>query len=107
MNAPNENVLVVRRSLFDQLGSFQGLNFEPAKYLNLLLSRGNNFFLPRDQAEKDPTHKKIIPYTLLAFEDKVLYYLRGNEAGELRLVGKITIVIGGHLNKVSSVRFNL
>ncbi len=42
MNAPNENVLVIRRELFDQLGSFQGLNFEPQKYLGAFLSRGNN-----------------------------------------------------------------
>ena len=57
MSPPNENVLVVRRSLFDELGSFQGLNFEPQKYLDALLSRGNNFFLPREQAENDPMHK--------------------------------------------------
>ena len=55
MAATDENVLVVRRSLFDELGSFHGLNFEPDKYLSALLSRGNNFFLPRAQAENDPT----------------------------------------------------
>jgi predicted NUDIX family phosphoesterase len=107
MNTPDENVLVIKRSLFDQLGSFQGLNFEPAKYLNILLSRGNNFFLPRAQAEKDPTHKQIIPYTLLAFEGKVLHYVRGKEAGEQRLVAKGSIVIGGHLNDADAGLFNL
>ena len=71
MNAPEENVLVVRRSLLDQLGNFHGLNFEPEKYLAALLSRGNNFFFPRVQAEDDPTYKQIIPYALLAFEKKV------------------------------------
>src|SRR5437870_6547553 len=98
MNPPNENVLVVRRSLFDQLGSFQGLNFEPEKYLNAILSRGNNFFLPRAQAETDPTHKQIIPYALIAFDNKVLYYVRGKKAGEQRLVAKGSIGIGGHMN---------
>jgi predicted NUDIX family phosphoesterase len=107
MNTPDENVLVIKRSLFDQLGSFQGLNFEPAKYLNILLSRGNNFFLPRAQAEKDPTHKQIIPYTLLAFEGKVLHYVRGKEAGEQRLVAKGSIGIGGHLNDADAGLFNL
>ena len=62
MSQPNENVLVVRRSLFDELGSFHGLTFEPEKYLSALLSRGNNFFLPRAQAENDPSYKQIIPY---------------------------------------------
>ena len=94
----NENVLVVRRSLFDQLGSFDGLNFEPEKYLQALLSRGNNFFLPRAQAETDPTHKQIIPYALIVHGDTVLHYVRGKKAGEQRLVAKGSIGIGGHMN---------
>src|SRR5947207_9697357 len=100
MNAATENVLVIKRSLFDQLGSFQGLNFEPEKYLKAILSRGNNFFLPRAQAETDPTHKQIIPYALIAFDNKVLYYVRGKKAGEQRLVAKGSIGIGGHMNEV-------
>src|SRR6266404_3878372 len=107
MNAPDENVLVIRRSLFDQLGSFQGLNFEPAKYLNMLLSRGNNFFFPRAQAENDPTYKQIIPYVLLAFKNKVVYYVRGKKAGEQRLVAKGSIGIGGHMNETGESLFAL
>ena len=107
MNAPDENVLVISRSLFDQLGSFQGLNFEPAKYLNMLLSRGNNSFFPRAQAESDPTYKQIIPYVLLAFKNKVLYYVRGKKAGEQRLVAKGSIGIGGHMNETDESLFAL
>src|SRR6476620_12800472 len=107
MKPPNENVLVVRRSLFDELGSFQSLNFEPQKYLDALLSRGNNFFLPRGEAENDPMHKQIIPYVLLAFGGKVLYYVRGKEAGEQRLVAKGSIGIGGHLNEGDAGLFSL
>jgi len=98
MSQPDENVLVVRRSLFDELGRFHGLNFEPEKYLSKLLSRGNNFFLPRAQAENDPTHKQIIPYALIACGDTILHYVRGKKAGEQRLVAKGSIGIGGHLN---------
>ena len=107
MNAPDENVLVVRRSLLDQLGNFHGLNFEPEKYLAALLSRGNNFFSPRVQAEDDPTYKQIIPYALLAFENKVLYYVRGKKAGEQRLVAKGSIGIGGHMNETDESLFAL
>ena len=107
MSTPDENVLVIRRSLFDQLGSFQGLNFEPAKYLNMLLSRGNNSFFPRAQAESDPTYKQIIPYVLLAFKNKVLYYVRGKKAGEQRLVAKGSIGIGGHMNETDESLFAL
>src|SRR5213592_2775770 len=99
MSYPGENVLVIRRNLFEQLGSFQGLNFEPENYLNLLLSRGNNFFFPRAQAENDPAYKQIIPYVLLAFQDRVLHYVRGKKAGEQRLVAKGSIGIGGHMNE--------
>src|ERR1700736_4606256 len=99
MNPPEENVLVVKRALFDQLGNFHGLNFEPRKYLDAILSRGNNFFLRRDQAEKDPSHKQIIPYALLTHGDKVLHYVRGKKAGEQRLVAKGSIGIGGHMNE--------
>ena len=106
MNAPDENILVVKRSLFDELGSFHGLNFEPRKYLDAILSRGNNFFLPRKQAESDPTHKQIIPYALLAFRDKVLFYVRGKKAGEQRLVAKGSIGIGGHMNQDDESLFN-
>jgi len=99
MSYPGENVLVIRRNLFEQLGSFQGLSFEPENYLNLLLSRGNNFFFPRAQAENDPAYKQIIPYVLLAFHDRVLHYVRGKKAGEQRLVAKGSIGIGGHMNE--------
>ena len=99
MNPPRENVLVVRRELFDQLGGFQGLNFEPEKYLKVILLRGNNLFLPRDQAEQNPAYKQIIPYALIVFENRVLHYVRGKKAGEQRLVAKGSIGIGGHMSE--------
>ncbi len=98
MIAPNENVLVVRRNLFDELGSFHGLNFEPQRYLDSMLARGNNYFLARASAENDPSHKQIIPYAILACGDRVLHYVRGKKAGEQRLVAKGSIGIGGHMN---------
>src|SRR5207248_5576122 len=107
MNPPEENILVIKRRLFDELGAFQGLNFEPRKYLDSILLRGNNFFLPRAQAEKDPTHKQIIPYVLLAHGDRVLSYVRGKKAGEQRLVAKGSIGIGGHMNESDESLFAL
>jgi predicted NUDIX family phosphoesterase len=107
MNPPNENVLVVKRELFDGLGSFQGLNFEPEKYLKPILSRGSNFFIPRPKAENDPAYKQIIPYALIAFEETVLHYVRGKKAGEQRLVAKGSIGIGGHMNETDESLFAL
>jgi predicted NUDIX family phosphoesterase len=105
MSVPNEHVLVIRRELFDQLGSFQGLNFEAQKYLDAFLARGNNSFLPRPEAEINPTYKQIIPYALIAFENKVAYYVRGKKAGEQRLVAKGSIGIGGHMNETDETLF--
>lgn len=105
MGQADENVLVVRRSLFDELGSFHGLNFEPEKYLQAILSRGNNFFLPRAQAENDPSYKQIIPYALIAHGETVLHYVRGKKAGEQRLVAKGSIGIGGHMNDTDESLF--
>jgi len=107
MNPPEENVLVIRRALFDQLGAFQGLKFGPQKYLEALLSRGNNFFLARSKAEKDPAHKQIIPYVLLTHAGRVLFYVRGKKAGEQRLVAKGSIGIGGHMNEGDESLFAL
>jgi predicted NUDIX family phosphoesterase len=105
MNTPNENVLVIRRELFDKLGAFHGLNFAPQKYLDAFLSRGNNFFLRRADAEINPAYKQIIPYALVAFENKIAYYVRGKKAGEQRLIAKGSIGIGGHMNETDESLF--
>jgi|SRR3984893_10602234 len=99
MNPPVENILVIKRSLFDELGAFQGLNFEPEKYLKAILSRGSNFFIPRLDAENNPTYKQIIPYALIVFGNTVLHYVRGKKAGEQRLIAKGSIGVGGHMNE--------
>ena len=105
MNPSIENVLVIKRSLFDEIGAFQGLSFEPEKYLKLILSRGNNFFIARPQAESDPVYKQIIPYALIAFQNRVLHYVRGKKAGEPRLIAKGSIGIGGHMNETDESLF--
>jgi len=99
MNPADENVLVIRRRLFDELGAFQGLNFEPGKYLKAILSRGSNFLIRRGEAESNPAYKQIIPYALIVFQDTVLHYVRGKKAGEQRLIAKGSIGVGGHMNE--------
>src|SRR5881227_3673060 len=105
MNFPQENVLVIKQSLFGELGTFQGLNFEPEKYLKAILSRGSNFFIPRSDAESNPAYKQIIPYSLIAFENTILHYVRGKKAGEQRLIAKGSIGIGGHMNETDESLF--
>jgi len=91
-------ILVVPRHLFDRLGAFQGLSFEPDRYLPALLDRAQNRFMARSLAEEDPGWKQIIPYALFVHGGKVLHYTRTKKGGESRLHSKGSIGIGGHMN---------
>jgi predicted NUDIX family phosphoesterase len=95
----DEKVLVVPRPLFDEIGSFQGLSNDVESYLPRFLDPANNFFLQRDDAEDDPTHKQIIPYAIFHHEGRILHYVRGKKSGEQRLASKGSIGIGGHINQ--------
>lgn len=95
-----EHVLVIKRALFDTLGSFQGFCGDAGRYLEALLNPENNFFMERPAAERDPTHKQIIPYTIFQHAGRYLVYTRGGSSGEKRLVAKHSIGIGGHINPV-------
>jgi predicted NUDIX family phosphoesterase len=98
--AQDEKVLVVERKVFDELGAFNGLAFDVERYLERLFAVGAPRFMPRAEAEKDPTHKQLIPYVLMVCAGKCLTYVRGKRAGETRLVGNRSIGIGGHINPV-------
>ena len=95
----DESVLVIKRELFDEIGTFQGISTEIDKYLPAFLNPSNNFFIHRELAEDDPTHKQIIPYAIFKHGDKFLKYLRGKKSGEQRLASKSSIGIGGHINQ--------
>ncbi|MEZ5300972.1 MAG: hypothetical protein R3F11_10020 [Verrucomicrobiales bacterium] len=95
---PDENVLVIRRALFDELGAFHGIQLEVDRYLPQMLDPANNFFLARDLAEDDPGHKQIIPYAIFHCAGRFLHYVRGKKSGEQRLAAKGSIGIGGHIN---------
>ena len=93
-----ERVLVIRRALLDQLGSFQGLNPEIGSYLPVFLDPANHFFVPRAEAEEDPSLKQLIPYVVVTSQGRLLHYRRGSGSGEKRLLKKGSVGIGGHIN---------
>lgn len=98
MAVADENVLVFPRSLFEQLGVFQGFSPDVNRYLLAILDKKNNSFQPRAQAETNPDFKQIIPYVVVTDGKSILHYVRGKKAGEQRLVAKGSIGIGGHIN---------
>jgi predicted NUDIX family phosphoesterase len=97
-----EQVLVVPRSVVEEVGMFHGLVLDVDSYLEKLFTANVPQFMPRPQAEKDPTHKQLIPYVLIRCGDKYLTYVRGKRAGETRLVGNRSMGIGGHINPVDN-----
>lgn len=96
-----EQVLVVRRELLDEIGSFEGIRTEGVEAaVARLLDPANHFFMDRAEAEEDPTHKQLIPYCIFRHGDRVLHYTRGKSGGESRLHAKISVGVGGHVNPV-------
>ena len=93
-----EHVLVVERRLLDELGSFQGLQFDTDGYIAQLLNPENYSFVARSLAEDDPSLKQLIPYFIIRHDSSIWCYVRGKASGEERLVSKMSIGIGGHIN---------
>ena len=96
----SEKVLVVKRKVLEEIGMFQGLCLETDECLAKIWSCQNTFFMDRVRAEDDPKYKQIIPFVIMSNEKSVLSYVRGAKGGEARLVEKISIGFGGHINPV-------
>lgn len=60
--------------------------------------REHGFFVERDYAERTPTLKQVIPYTVVTRGDEVLLLRRLGGSGESRLRDKLSIGVGGHIN---------
>lgn len=96
-----EQVLVVTRKLLEEVGMFQGIRTDGLEAaLGKLMDADNQFFLDREAAEDDPSHKQIIPYCIFRCGDRVLHYTRGKAGGESRLHAKLSVGVGGHVNPV-------
>jgi len=93
----NERVMVFSTIVLEEIGKFQGINFEWKKYIDQIILPDVINFKYRNQAEEDPSFKQIIPYVIIEFDGKILHYTRGKRSGEKRLVSKESIGIGGHV----------
>jgi len=96
-----EQVLVVTRELFEEVGAFEGIRTEGLEdAVARLLDADSHFFIDREGAEEDPGHKQLIPYCVFRCGDRILHYTRGKSGGESRLHAKISVGVGGHVNPV-------
>ncbi len=99
---PQEDVLVVPRALFDEVGAFQGFRADTAAYLPVLLDPRHTSWRPRATVEDDPSFKQLIPYCLLAWRaadgPRYFAYTRGGGQSEARLRARRSVGIGGHIS---------
>jgi predicted NUDIX family phosphoesterase len=71
-----------------------------ARFLAPLADHG--FFVERRHAERSPSLKQIIPYTVVLVSGEVLLLTRKKAGGERRLHDKLSIGVGGHLEPVDA-----
>ena len=64
-------------------------------YIPRLLDPAHLLYLPRDEAEADPSFKQLIPYLVIRHDGKVFHYQRRG-GGEKRLA-RGSIGLGGHI----------
>ncbi|MBN1396246.1 MAG: phosphoesterase [Pirellulales bacterium] len=103
----NEKVLVVPTEVFHRLGHFQGFSDDVDRYLDELLRPQHISYRLRDEVEKDPGFKQLIPYMIFRHVDgdgreTVFQYTRGTGMGEGRLHSKRSVGIGGHISSVDA-----
>lgn len=60
------------------------------------------FFVERGYAERQPSLKQLIPYTIVRRQEEVLLLRRTDQGGEVRLHQKLSIGVGGHVNPVDA-----
>src|SRR5262245_24523859 len=94
--AMSERVLAVPTEALREAGTFLGFMDRVEHYLPHVLDPRRLCFLPRDQAEHDPTYKQLIPYLVLRHASRVFHYRRRG-GGERRLASLRSIGIGGHV----------
>src|SRR5882757_8613823 len=92
-----EWVLVVPTEIFHRLGLFQGFSPEVERYLPRLLDPAHLRYLPRPEAENDPSFKQLIPYVVLRHGEQLFHYTRGKAGSEARLRTLRSVGIGGHI----------
>jgi len=100
-----EQVLVVPTDLFHKLGHFQGFTADVERYLDHLLDSEQVSYRPRDEMERDPCYKQLIPYVVFEHRDAdgrryVFAYTRGKGQGEGRLHSKRSVGVGGHISSL-------
>jgi predicted NUDIX family phosphoesterase len=92
-----EQVLVVPRALVPDRAGWYGLRTDglPA-FLDVIAEHGR--YALREEVERDPSFKQIIPYLVLRDGERYFLMRRTRAGGDARLHDRWSIGVGGHLN---------
>lgn len=88
--------VVPRGALLDGAGWY-GLRTEALDDFVRTVERDGSYE-PRAAMERDPAFKQIIPYLVLRDGDRYFLMQRTTAGGDVRLHGRYSIGVGGHLN---------
>lgn len=94
-----ERVLVLPRADVPGGCDFQGVRDADLSALREAVWR-HATYLDRPTAEDDPEYKQLIPYVVVRDATTVFLMERTDAGGDVRLHGKASIGVGGHLNPV-------
>ncbi|MDD9147238.1 MULTISPECIES: hypothetical protein [unclassified Sporolactobacillus] len=106
MGKMDEQIIVVKRDLLFGAGTshdltFQGTEKAPEKVEALEKRMAARYeVMRRGDAEENPAYKQPIPYAVLRRGTRFFTYKRLGGGGESRLHGRISLGVGGHMNRV-------
>ena len=93
----NELVMVVKTEFLAPVLGVDGLITDATdKAVDIIQKHFE--YIPRSDAENDPSYKQIIPYVAVCRDGKYFATRRLAKGGESRLHGKLSIGVGGHIN---------
>jgi predicted NUDIX family phosphoesterase len=100
-----ENVLVIETARLGNIATQNGLiTGREDEVLDLIASRAE--FLPRPEAEQDPSFRQIIPYVAILRGDAAFVTKRLSKGVEARLHGQLSLGVGGHVNDTDRAGFD-
>lgn len=93
----DERVFVVPRAAVPDQAGWYGLRTDRLDEFVTAVERDGSYE-PRPEMEQDPSFKQIIPYLVLRDGSRYFLMQRTTAGGDVRLHGRFSIGIGGHLN---------
>jgi|SRR5690554_2375334 len=116
----DEQILVVDVDKLFDFGTlwFQGVQTNEGNVKAIMKNIEENYEVKRRGNVNDPTpaennmeinenYKQLIPYTILRRGNEVFLYERLEAGSETRLEGKLSIGVGGHMNKITGTTFGV